>query len=74
MSSLRLTASGVTATGNAGVEETRARAVRRTVKNCIVKVAQKGDGSKPSMGVVERGMRMRMKRSGVGWRVCGEQD
>jgi hypothetical protein len=63
----------VTATGNADVEETRARAVRRTAKSCIVEVAyKKGRGKQAKCGVVAR--EMRMKRSGMGWRVCGERD
>lgn len=45
MSSLRLIASGATATGNAVVEETRARAVRRAVKSCIVEVAQEREAT-----------------------------
>lgn len=45
MSSLRLLASWATATGNAVVEETRARAVMRAVKSCIVEVAQKRDAT-----------------------------
>jgi hypothetical protein len=70
MSSLRLLASWATATGNAVVEETRARAVRRAVKSCIVEVAHaKERRNKVKYGVVKREMRMRMrmKRSGMGW-------
>lgn len=48
MSSLRLLASGATARGNAVVEETRARAVRRAVKSCIVEVAQERETQQTS--------------------------
>jgi len=41
-------AAGVTATGNAVVEETRARAVRRTAKSCIVEVGPKERDNKRS--------------------------
>lgn len=67
MSSLRLLASEVTATGNAVTEETRARAVKREVKSCIVEVALKKEREtrQAKYGVVER--EARMKRSGMGW-------
>jgi len=41
------------------------------VKNCIVEVGQR-ETQQAKYGVVER--EMRMKRSGMGWRVCGQRD